>query len=64
MLSIKIKNCNNKKNKIQLYMSKYNSKNRKNPKNYEYLSLSVSKMLSSFPNAWWCGECGGSRGGG
>ena len=45
-------------------MSKYNSKNRKNPKNYEYLSSSVSKMPSSSPNAWWCGECGGNRGGG
>ena len=46
-------------------MSKYNSKNRKkNLKNYKYWSSLVSKIPSSSPNMWWCGECGGGGGGG
>ena len=45
-------------------ISQYNSKNRKNPKNYKYWSLSEFEMLSLSPNVWWCGEGWGGRDGG
>ena len=46
-------------------LSQYNSKKKKNPKNYKYWSLSTSEMLSSSsPNVWWCGEGWGGGGGG
>ena len=46
----------------------YNYGNRKNPKNHEYLSESVSEIPSDSSSVWSCGECGegggGSSGGG
>ena len=62
-MSNKIKTVNNKRNKIKLSM--YNSKNiKQNPKNYEYWSLSLSKIPLEPSDVWSCGECGGGGGGG